>query len=134
MSIERRRRTSLWLVTWLYYGIEIYLIVFTHSSIVDKLLNFLTVGWTEEEEEEEKFVFFSLVEEDEEEKRIIYGADRKVKNGRALKKNISKIIILRLGSLFSFWFILFEFYQQLHHFFFFLVYELVKKEKSENPL
>ncbi len=90
MSIERRRRTSLWLVTWLYYGIEIYLIVFTHSSIVDKLLNFLTVGWTEEEEA--KFVFFSLVEEEEEEevKRIIYGAGRKVKNGRTFKKIFRK--------------------------------------------
>jgi hypothetical protein len=84
VGIERRRRTSLWLVTWLYYGIEIYLIVFTHSSIVDKLLNFLTVGWTEEVEEEE--------EEEEEVKRIIYGAGpgRKVKNGRAFKKIFRK--------------------------------------------
>jgi hypothetical protein len=94
------------------------------------------VGWTEEEEEEEeKFVFFSLVEE-EEVKRIIYGAGpgRKVKNGRAFKKNISKIIILRLGSLFS----LAGSYclnsiNTLHHFFFFSL-RTRKKEKSENPL
>jgi hypothetical protein len=74
--------------------------------------------------------------EEEEVKRIIYGAGpgRKVKNGRAFKKNISKIIILRLGSLFS----LAGSYclNSINNYttFFFLVYELVKKKKSENPL